>query len=126
MLRILNDRKLSITELKATPQNLAALLKMLHTGTLSNNIARTVFEDMATTGEAPETIVQKKGLVQISDESAIDGIVDKIISTYPDEAERYRGGDKKLLGFLMGQVMKESKGKANPKLANQLLQQKLG
>ncbi len=125
VMRMLNEQKIEVTDLSVTPENLAALLKMIDAGTISGSIAQTVFADMAESGEAPDTIVEKKGLVQISDEDALEGVVDKVVAENPDEVERYRSGNKKLFGFFMGQIMKETKGKANPKLVNQLLRQKL-
>jgi aspartyl-tRNA(Asn)/glutamyl-tRNA(Gln) amidotransferase subunit B len=94
-------------------------------GTISGKIAKTVFEEMYRTGKGAATIVREKGLVQISDSSEIEKLVDEVISKHPNEAERYRGGDEKLLGFFVGQVMKTSKGKANPKVLNELLKKKL-
>jgi aspartyl-tRNA(Asn)/glutamyl-tRNA(Gln) amidotransferase subunit B len=93
---------------------------------ISGKIAKTVFEAMAETGKTAKAIVEEKGLVQVSDSSAIDPIVDRIVSEHPDEVERYRGGQKKLMGFFVGQVMKETKGKANPKVVNEILGKKLG
>jgi aspartyl-tRNA(Asn)/glutamyl-tRNA(Gln) amidotransferase subunit B len=81
---------------------------------------------MAATAKPAKIIVQEKGLVQVSDTSAIDPIVDAIIANHPDEVQRYRDGQKKLMGFFVGQVMKETKGKANPKIVNEILRKKLG
>ena len=125
VLRTLNERKIDIDELKATPENLAALLKLIEAGTISASIARTVFARMAETGASPETVVEQKGLAQISDSSQIEGLIESVISEQPDAVDRYRKGDRKLLGFFMGQIMKATRGQANPKVANQLLRQKL-
>jgi aspartyl-tRNA(Asn)/glutamyl-tRNA(Gln) amidotransferase subunit B len=81
---------------------------------------------MAATGKPAKTIVEEKGLVQVSDTSTIDPIVDAVIADHPDEVQRYRGGQKKLMGFFVGQVMKETKGKASPKIVNEMLRKKLG
>jgi len=126
VMRTLNDRKISITRLKVTPENLAALIKMVDAGAISNNMARTVFDDMVQSGDAPDKIVEKKGLAQISDAGALEGVVDQTIADNPDAVDRYRSGQKQILGFLMGQVMKATKGQANPKLANELIRQRLG
>jgi aspartyl-tRNA(Asn)/glutamyl-tRNA(Gln) amidotransferase subunit B len=126
VLRILNEQKMQVTDLKATPDHLAALIKMIDAGTISGSIGRTVFDEMARSGDSPGAIVEAKGLVQISDEGAIEDTVDKVIAEHPEEVERYRAGQKKVLGFFMGEVMKQTQGKANPKLANQLLRNKLG
>lgn len=126
VMRVLNEQKLAIDELKVTPQLLAELLQLIDKGTISGNIARKVFDEMVNTGDAPQSIVEKQGLVQISDTSELDGIVDQIITDSPSEVERYKGGDKKLVGFFMGQIMKATKGQANPKMVNQILREKLG
>jgi aspartyl-tRNA(Asn)/glutamyl-tRNA(Gln) amidotransferase subunit B len=81
---------------------------------------------MAKTGERPETIVSEKGLVQVTDVTAIEDVVSKILAASTDEVEAYKNGKTKLLGFFVGQVMKETKGKANPKIVNDILKQKLG
>ena len=108
-----------------SPEYLARLLALVKEGKISSNIANTVFNDMVKTIETPETIVEQKGLVQISDEGALENTVAGILSDHPDEAERYRAGNKNLLGFFMGQIMKATEGKANPQLVNQLLRDKL-
>ena len=126
VLRILNEQKIDVTDLKVTPENLATLIQTVDAGTISSSMARTVFDDMAQSGDPPDVIVEKRGLVQISDESALEDVVEKIVADNPDEVERFRGGQKKLLGFFMGQIMVATKGQANPKLVNQLLQEKLG
>ena len=126
VMRILNDLKIDITELKAGPGHLAKLIGLIEDGTISNSIGKTVFAEMAETGDPPDIIVEKKGLLQISDQTEIEALVEKIIESHPDEAGRFRDGDRKLMGFFMGQVMKETRGQANPKLATQLIQQKLG
>ncbi|MBT3605250.1 MAG: Asp-tRNA(Asn)/Glu-tRNA(Gln) amidotransferase GatCAB subunit B, partial [Candidatus Latescibacteria bacterium] len=126
VMRVLNEQKITIGELKITPQSLAELLQLIDKGTISGNIARKVFDEMVDTGDAPQSIVEKQGLVQISDTSELDGIVDQIIADSPSEVERYKGGDKKLVGFFMGQIMKATKGQANPKMVSQILREKLG
>ena len=126
VMRTLNDLKIDITELKAGPEHLAKLIGLIEDGTISNSIGKTVFAEMAETGDPPDIIVEKKGLVQISDQTEIEALVEKIIESHPDEAGRFRDGDRKLMGFFMGQVMKETRGQANPKLATQLIQKKLG
>ena len=125
LMRMLNRQKIQVADLNITPENLAALLNMIDAGTISGSIAQTVFADMAQSGEAPDAIVERKGLVQISAEGALDSVVDEVISENPGEVGRYRSGNKKLLGFFMGQIMKKTRGKANPRLANQRLREKL-
>lgn len=126
LLGLLNAKGLDITESPVSPENLAELLVLMDEDVISGKIAKTVFETMAETGKTAKAIVEEKGLVQVSDSSAIDPIVDKILSDHPDEVERYRGGQKKLMGFFVGQVMKATKGKANPKVVNEILREKLG
>ncbi|QPJ62624.1 MAG: Asp-tRNA(Asn)/Glu-tRNA(Gln) amidotransferase subunit GatB [Candidatus Nitronauta litoralis] len=125
LLRELKNADKDITECPVSPENLAKLLSMVHDNTISGKIAKTVFEDMIQSGKSPEIVVKEKNLVQISDEGAIESLIDEVISANPDQAEQYRSGKDKVIGFLVGQVMKASKGKANPGLVNKMFQQKL-
>jgi aspartyl-tRNA(Asn)/glutamyl-tRNA(Gln) amidotransferase subunit B len=125
LMRLLNEGNASIDECPLRPDRLSEMLALVDKGTISGKIAKTVFEEMYRTGKDAATIVREKGLVQISDTSEIEKLVDEVISRHPDEVKRYRGGDEKLLGFFVGQVMKASKGKANPKMLNELLKKKL-
>ncbi len=100
-------------------------LALIEEGMISGKIAKTVFDDMAQTGKPAEQIVGEKGLVQITDTDAIDDVVARVISNNPKEVEAYKNGKTKLLGFFVGQVMKETRGKANPKLVNEILKKKL-
>ncbi len=125
VLRVLKDRKIDIRAFKILPNQLAALLKLIAEGTISGKVARTVFEEMAETGDDPRRIVEQKGLVQIADSDALETMVIEVINEHPKEGTAYRGGKKKLLGFFVGQVMRKSKGKANPKVVNQLLKERL-
>jgi aspartyl-tRNA(Asn)/glutamyl-tRNA(Gln) amidotransferase subunit B len=126
LLGLLNAKGLDIAESPVSAENLAGLLVLMDEDMISGKIAKTVFETMAETGKTAKAIVEEKGLVQVSDSSAIDPIVEKILSDYPDEVQRYRDGHKKLMGFFVGQVMKATKGKANPKVVNEILREKLG
>ena len=126
LLGLLNAGGLEIDDSPVSPEGLAGLLGLLDEDVISGNIAKTVFEAMAATGKPAKTIVAEKGLVQVSDAAAIDPIVDTIMNTHPDEVDRYRSGQKKLMGFFVGQVMKATKGKANPKVVNEMLREKLG
>ncbi|MBI5101181.1 MAG: Asp-tRNA(Asn)/Glu-tRNA(Gln) amidotransferase subunit GatB [Nitrospirae bacterium] len=125
LMRFLNEDNRSVSECPVKPGQLADMLKLVDMGTISGKIAKTVFEEMYRTGKAPDTIVKEKGLVQISDSSEIEKAIDDILSKSPNEVERFRGGDEKLLGFFVGQVMKTMKGKANPQLLNDILKKKL-
>ena len=123
--RLLNQNNLEIKDSKITPLSLAHMLKLLEQGTISGKIAKVVFEEMFTTGDSPDKIVKDRGLVQISDESAIKAIVEEVITGNPKVVEDFKNGKGKALGFLVGQVMKASKGKANPEMVNRLLQDEL-
>lgn len=119
--RLLNENDISIDESKISEENLANLIDLIDKGTISSKIAKTVFEEMFNTGKEAKQIVEEKGLVQISDEGAIKEIVEKVVENNPQSIIDYKAGRDRALGFLVGQVMKESKGKANPGLVNKLL-----
>ncbi len=123
--RLLNQNNMEIKDAKISPSSLAQMLKLLEQGTISGKIAKVVFEEMFATGESPDKIVKDRGLVQISDESAIKAIVEEVITGNPKVVEDFKNGKGKALGFLVGQVMKISKGKANPEMVNQLLKEEL-
>ncbi|SDP36289.1 Asp-tRNA(Asn)/Glu-tRNA(Gln) amidotransferase subunit GatB [Desulforhopalus singaporensis] len=109
-----------ITSCRVSAGQLAALLKMIDANTISGKIAKTVFQDMMETGDDAETIVKEKNLIQVSDEGELTAIVERIVAANPDQAEDYRNGKTKIMGYFVGQLMKETKGKANPKLVNEL------
>jgi aspartyl-tRNA(Asn)/glutamyl-tRNA(Gln) amidotransferase subunit B len=125
LLKFLNEGNISIEECPLDPGKLADMLKLIDNNTISGKIAKTVFEEMYKTGKEAEVIVKEKGLLQISDASAIEKAVDEIIEKHPKEIERFRAGEEKLLGFFVGQVMKATKGKANPQIVNEILKKKL-
>ena len=113
------------TEIKFSARQIAQLVKMIEDGTISNKIAKQVFEKMSQTGDDPKKIVEESGLIQISDLSIIIPIIDEIIAKNPDNVEKFKAGNNKLLGFFVGQVLKATGGKANPKVVNELVEQKL-
>ena len=119
--RMLNEKEIEIDESKVTAQNLAELITLIDKGTISSKIAKQVFEDMFETGENAKDIVEKKGLVQMSDEGAIKEIVQKVVDANPQSIVDYKAGKDRAIGFLVGQIMKETKGKANPQIVNKLL-----
>ena len=122
----LKENKVEINETKLTPENLAELISLIEKGTISNNIGKQILvEEMIVNGEKASAIVERKGLSQISDESAIKEIVEKVVNSHPAEIESYRNGKTNLLGFFVGQVMKETKGRANPKTVNELVRKML-
>ena len=112
-------------ELKFTASQIAELVKMIDDEIISNKIAKQIFEEMINTGENPAKIVEAKGLVQISDPSIILPIIDEIIAKNPDNVEKFKAGNTKLLGFFVGQVLKTTDGKANPQVVNELVAEKL-
>jgi aspartyl-tRNA(Asn)/glutamyl-tRNA(Gln) amidotransferase subunit B len=121
LLGLLNSQGKPISESPVSAKNLAKLVMLVDEGVISGKIAKTVFEDMAQTGKSPAQIVEEKGLVQITDVSSIEEIVLKVLTENPVEVEEYKKGKTRLLGFFVGQIMKETKGKANPKLVNEIL-----
>jgi aspartyl-tRNA(Asn)/glutamyl-tRNA(Gln) amidotransferase subunit B len=114
-----------IDQCQVMPAQLGSLLNMVEEGTISGKIAKTVFTDMLQSGKDPEQIVRDKNLVQVSDESELLALVREIIEQNPTQADEFRGGKTKVMGFFIGQLMQKTKGKANPKLANQLFNQEL-
>ncbi len=114
-----------VSELKFDAKQIAMLVKIVDDGTISTKIAKQVFEEMAKSGEDPTQIVENKGLVQISDPSKILPIIDEIIAKNPDNVAKFKAGNTKLLGFFVGQVLKTTGGKANPKVVNSLVNEKL-
>jgi aspartyl-tRNA(Asn)/glutamyl-tRNA(Gln) amidotransferase subunit B len=125
LLGYLNANNSEITDVKMTGKDLGEMIGLMEKGTISSKIAKTVFKEMMETGKAPQVIVEEKGLVQISDEGAIKTIVEQIVENNPQSVADYKAGKEKAVGFLVGQVMKETKGKANPALVNKLIVEKL-
>lgn len=125
LLRELKDGNISPKDSPLPPAHLAELLTLMKDGTISIKIAKEIFPEIYTTGIAPKKLVAEKGLIQISDEGAIMKTIDEVIARSPKELADFRAGKEKLLGFFVGQVMKETKGQANPKLLNELLLKRL-
>ena len=125
LLGLLNAEGKTIAQSPVCAHDLAGLLQLMDEEVISGKIAKTVFEEMATCGKNAKQIVKEKGLAQVSDRGALEEEIDKLIEAHPDEAARFKGGNKKLMGFFVGQVMKATQGKANPKLVNQILSTKL-
>ena len=122
----LNKEGLSLAESPITAESLGRLMEIISDGTISGRIAKDVFVDMFESGEDALDIVERKGLTQISDAGAISELVESVISDNASKVAEFRNGKDKLFGFFVGQVMKKSQGKANPKLVNDLLKDKLG
>lgn len=125
LLRELKNSSKNISESPISAEQIGNLVKLIDDGTISGKIAKTVFEDMFSTGDDAEKIVKEKGLVQVSDTGAIEKVIDDIMTNNPGQLEQYRSGKDKLFGFFVGQVMKAMKGQANPGVVNDLLKQKL-
>lgn len=125
LLRELKDGNISPKDSSLSPANLAELLTLIKDGTISIKIGKDIFPELYKSGSSPKFLVQEKGLVQISDESALVATIDEVIQRFPKEASDYRDGKEKLIGFFVGQIMKETKGKANPRLLNELLVRRL-
>ncbi len=122
---MLKRKNLTVEESPVSAENLGALVELIEKSVISGKIAKDVFEIMSETGESPEKIVEEKGLKQVTDTGAIEVVVDKVIAENPDKVSAYKGGKNGLMGWFVGQVIKESKGKANPQIVNQLLTEKL-
>ena len=123
--RLLNSNQCPVTDSPVSAKQLAELVKLINKGTISGKIAKTVLEEMYASSKDPEQIVKEKGLAQISDEGALQGIIDSVLAANPQSVEDYRAGKERAIGFLVGQIMKATKGQANPGLVNQLLKEKL-
>jgi len=125
LLGLLNAQEKTIEDSPVSAVDLARLLALVDKGVISGKIAKTVLAEMAQSGKTAKQIVAEKGLVQITDTGALEDVVLKIISGHPKEVNAYKNGKTKLLGFFVGQVMKDTRGQANPKLVNEILKQKL-
>lgn len=121
----LKENKLSLEETKITPESLVSLIKLIDEGAISNNIAKKIVLVLLEKGGTPDKIVQEQGLSVISDEDSIRNIVKSVVSNNPEQLAKYKSGKTQLLGFFVGQVMKETKGRALPETVNKLLQEEL-
>ncbi len=121
----IKSNRLSFDQLSFKPNELAEMLKMIDGGEISGKIAKEILPELLSKGGSPKQLVKERGLGMIGDPKVIEEIIDKLILNHPNEVESFRAGKKKLLGFFVGQLMKETKGKADPKLANQILNKKL-
>ncbi len=126
LLRELKKEEAGIAACRVSPGALGRLLALVEQGTLSGKLAKTVFEEMAATGKDPEAIIKARGLVQISDAEALVPVAQEILTAHPKEVADYRAGKTKVLGFFVGQLMRQTKGQANPQLANEIFRRLLG
>jgi len=124
--RELADAKLTVDQVALAPFDLAKLVTLIESGLISGKIAKQIFPELFARGGDPEDMVKAKGLVQISDTTALDAAIDAVLAANPAEVAAYRGGKTKLMGFFVGQIMKATKGQANPGLVSELLAKKLG
>ncbi len=125
LMRALNKSEREIEACPVSPRDLAELLRLLDSGIISGKIAKAVFDEMFSSGKSAQSIVDEKGLVQVSDQSEIESAVDQVMSENPKEVSEFKAGKDKLIGFFVGQVMRKTKGKANPQIVNDILKKKL-
>jgi aspartyl-tRNA(Asn)/glutamyl-tRNA(Gln) amidotransferase subunit B len=125
VLRVLRDSGTAIAASPVSPAMLAGMLKRIDDNTISGKIAKTVFEEMWQSGRDADTIIEEKGLRQVTDTGAIEAAIDAVIAANMGQVEEYRAGKEKVFGFFVGQVMKATKGKGNPAAVNELLKRKL-
>lgn len=121
----LNNEKLSVSQIALTPGSLAELIDLIENNTISNKIGKDLLPELLTQGGSPKAIVKQKGLTQMSDPTEIEMLIDEVLTAHPDEVAKFKGGKTKLKGFFVGQLMKKTQGRVDPKLANQLLSKKL-
>jgi aspartyl-tRNA(Asn)/glutamyl-tRNA(Gln) amidotransferase subunit B len=125
ILRELNEKKIELKDFRISPLDLAGLLREIDQGKISGKMGKEVFAEMAQTGKEASRIIEEKGLMQITDKKDLTLIIESVIKEYEENVKRYHDGEKKLFGFFVGEIMKKTKGKANPKLVNEILAEKL-
>ncbi len=121
----LNNEKKSITDLPLTPESLAEMIGLVESNTISTKIGKDILPELLVNGGSAKALIERKGLIQISDPAVLEAAIATVLAAYPAELEKYRSGRKNMLGFFVGQVMKQTGGRADPKLTNQLLTQRL-
>ncbi|NJD21785.1 MAG: Asp-tRNA(Asn)/Glu-tRNA(Gln) amidotransferase subunit GatB [Melioribacter sp.] len=125
VLKVVNEEKISITEFPVTPENIGNLIKLINENVINGKIAKEIFPEMLKTKKSPQEIIKEKNLVQITDTKEIETAIDKILLVNESQVKEYLSGKDKVIGFFVGQIMKETKGKANPQIVNDLLKKKL-
>nr|MDQ3283982.1 Asp-tRNA(Asn)/Glu-tRNA(Gln) amidotransferase GatCAB subunit B [Acidobacteriota bacterium] len=125
VLRVLNEQKLEIEQYRVTPAMLGRLIQMIDSGAIGGKVAKEVFDEMSSSGEDAERIVERKGLSQINDPAAIREAALRVLQAHAAQVEQYLAGAEKVFGFLVGQLMKETRGKAKADLANSILRELL-
>lgn len=126
VLRVVNDKNCAIFDAGIKPESVAELVKLVEDGTINGKQAKEVFASSVESGKTPSQIVKESGMEQVSDSGELENIVKAVLDANPAETERYKNGEAKLMGFFVGQIMKESKGKANPKMVNDIIKKLLG
>ena len=121
----LNDNRVELADIKLTPENLAAMIKLIKDGTISSKIAKKVFAETIANGTDPKKYVEDQGMVQLSDTNVLEPMVKEVVDNNPQSVEDFKNGKDRAIGFLVGQIMKQTRGKANPKVINQLLNDEL-
>jgi aspartyl-tRNA(Asn)/glutamyl-tRNA(Gln) amidotransferase subunit B len=122
---VIGEKHIPVKDFPVNPERLAAMIGLIQNGTISGKIAKEVFADMLSSNDTPMQIVERKGLLQVSDSAAIGLVVARVMESFPAQVQKYLDGNEKLFGFFVGEVMKETKGKANPGIVNVLLQRTL-
>ncbi|MCU7521876.1 MAG: Asp-tRNA(Asn)/Glu-tRNA(Gln) amidotransferase subunit GatB [Ignavibacteria bacterium] len=125
VLKILNETKTPVENFPIHPENLGRLINLINDNTVSGKIAKDVFQIMLGEDKEPGTIIKERNLVQITDTSELEGVIDRVIESNPKDVKEFLSGKEKVIGFFVGQIMKETKGKANPKAVNDILREKL-
>ena len=127
VLRVVSEKNISIQDCPITSSNIGKLVSLIDNGTISSKLAKDVFEEMLNINEDPKSIVERKGLVQVSDSNEIEKIVKEIVEnpSNKEQVTKYLSGNEKVLAFFVGEVMKATKGKANPKVVNEVLRKYL-
>jgi len=125
VLRVINERQIGASDIPVSPAAMAGMIDIIVDGTISSKLAKEVFEEMLKTGESAASVVERKGLVQISDSAALEKIVDEVLARNQGQVEQYLAGKHQIYGFFVGELMKATKGKANPKIVNEIIQKKL-
>lgn len=125
LLRELNQQGIRASASPVSPERLVELLQLVETGTVSLKVARELFPELYLSGKKLEDLVKEKGLLQLSDEGQLEALIETVLASHPSQVEQYRNGKETVLGYIVGQVMKASGGKANPGKVNTLLKNKL-
>ncbi len=125
VMRLLNDLGLEARDLKITPEYLAEIIKLVDANTVNTSTGKSLLEKVQQSGKSPAEIVEAEGLAQVSDTGAIREIAERIVAENPDNVEKYKSGKDSLIGWFVGQVMRESRGKADPNLAREVLEELL-